>query len=134
MNWIRVRRPVIESEVFRIAKYGVVGVFATLIHVSAAYLYLFFLGTSVLFSNSFGFLFAFAASYTLQSKFVFARSLSFPKAARYFLVQFAALLVSVLVATLLVDANPYIKVLVVAFVLPLITFVIHRLWTFSEGN
>ena len=115
---------------FKIVRYGFIGGISTLIHIIVAFLYLHFVANSILFSNVSGFLSAFAFSYMVQSHFVFEHKLSLSKAWRYFIVQVVALMVSIVVAKY-IPLDNYLRVIVVAFILPLMTFFIHKLWTFS---
>ena len=52
------------------------------------------------------------------------------KAIKYFVVQFSALVVAIFSSELLSAYNSYLKTFVIALLLPLITFIIHKLWTF----
>jgi putative flippase GtrA len=117
---------------FQILKYAIFGIFSTLIHLSIAFASIYFLEASVVVSNLLGFLSAFTFSYLGQSKYVFNSSLSFKHASKYFLVQFFSLIVSLLFTLFLVDINSYIKTLIVIFLLPIITFILHKVWTFRQ--
>lgn len=114
----------------KIIRYACIGGSSTAIHIFVAFLYLKFIADSIFFSNIVGFLGAFLFSYALQSRYVFKHRLSFSKATRYFTVQVAALMVAIIL-TKLIPFDNYIKVVIIAFILPLITFFIHSLWTFS---
>jgi len=116
----------------KILRYALIGALSTLIHITMAFLTIYYVNDSVFISNTVGFLCAFGFSYWLQSVLVFKHALSYHKALRYFVVQFAALLVSMAVSYLIPLDNPYLKVLLVVIILPLCTYVIHHLWTFSK--
>ncbi|MDD2266022.1 GtrA family protein [Sulfuricurvum sp.] len=116
----------------KLIRYALIGGSSTLIHLGIAFLWLYFVNASLLFANMAGFSVAFMFSYTVQSRYVFLHSLSLPKAFRYFLVQFGALLASLFFSNILVGYNSYIKTLIVVILLPLITFVIHKVWTFRH--
>lgn len=122
---------IIKACDYKIIRYGCIGGISTLIHIIVAFLYLRFVADSTLFSNLFGFVVAFVFSYSVQSIYVFEHRLSFGKAKRYLVVQLGALALSILVAKLL-PYNNYVRVLIVAFILPVATFFIHKLWTFQE--
>jgi len=81
-----------------------------------------------------GFLVAYIFSYTIQSKFVFEREISRDRAIKYFLVQVGALVVAILLSDILDGFNSYIKSIIVALLLPLVTFFIHKFWTFKGEN
>lgn len=116
----------------KIVRYGFIGALSTLIHITMAFLTIYAISDSIFISNSVGFLCAFGFSYWLQSVFVFKHALSYHKALKYFVVQFAALLLSMAVTYLAPLDNAYLKVLLVVIILPLCTYVIHHLWTFSK--
>ena len=118
----------------KIVRYAFIGIISTAIHLSIAYAYLYFIHNSVLLSNIIGFLSAYLFSYTIQSKYVFEHAVSLKKAAKYFIVQFASLLLAIGISYMAIMYNSYIKTLTVAFLLPLITFIVHKFWTFSDKN
>ena len=118
----------------KIVRYGIIGVVSTGIHLSVAYAYLYLVNDSVLISNIIGFLSAYLFSYLIQSKYVFEHAVSIPKAVKYFTVQFSALLTAIGISHISVMYNSYIKTLTVAFLLPIITFIIHKFWTFSDTH
>jgi putative flippase GtrA len=116
----------------KIVKYGIIGAISTLIHISTAYTYIYLINNSVFYSNIIGFLFAFSFSYIFQSKLVFKHAISYIKAFKYFIVQFMSLLVAIVISDYVPLGNSYLKVILVVVILPLITYVVHNIWTFSE--
>ncbi|KKD61496.1 polysaccharide synthesis protein GtrA [Grimontia sp. AD028] len=116
----------------RIIRYGLAGGLATLTHISVAFALLHFMAVSVFIANLLGFLTAFSVSYLLQSFFVFQQSLSLKNVSRFFVVQLTALLVSQLVSEAFQDTNNYLRVLLVVFMIPLVTYIIHRFWTYNN--
>jgi hypothetical protein len=38
------------------------------------------------------------------------------------------------ISELFSDVNSYIRVLIVVVILPIITYLVHKVWTFSESN
>ena len=116
---------------YKIVRYGVVGGFSTFIHFLFAFLYIYSINSSVFQSNIVGFLIAYIFSYLMQSKFVFEHKVNIEKAVKYFIVQFGALLMAIAMSNLF-EYNSYIKTVIVVVLLPLITFVIHKFWTFKE--
>jgi putative flippase GtrA len=112
-------------------RYAFIGGVSTLIHIAGASLYIYFINSSLLQSNIVGFLLAYTFSYTIQSKFVFESKLSQAKAIKYFLVQVVALLIAIFVSDILDGYNSYIKTIIVALLLPLVTFFVHKFWTFK---
>ncbi|OEU61318.1 MAG: hypothetical protein BA867_11735 [Desulfobacterales bacterium S5133MH16] len=116
----------------QIVKYGIVGLISTIIHISIAFLLVYFIDESAFYSNVLGFICAFLFSYLSHSKFVFYSNLSLDKVSKFFLVQFISLLLAIAFANLAEGLNPYLKVLFVALILPLIAFMVHKVWTFAE--
>lgn len=114
----------------KLVRYAFIGGVSTLIHIGGASLYIYFINSSLLQSNMVGFLMAYTFSYTIQSKFVFEAKLSKSKALKYFAVQIVALLIAILFSDMLNEYNSYIKTVIVALVLPLVTFFVHKFWTF----
>lgn len=116
----------------RIIVYAVVGGISTLIHILAAYAYIYIVSNSIYMSNIIGFLSAFSFSYIMQSKLVFKKQLSYIKAIKYFVVQFISLLIAIIITDYTPIDNSYLEVVLVIILLPLITYFTHNLWTFSE--
>lgn len=112
-------------------RYGFIGGISTLIHISIASLYIYFINNSLFISNIIGFLVAYIFSYTIQSKFVFEHKVNLNKATKYFLVQIGALILAIFLSDILDGFNSYIKSIIVALLLPLVTFFIHKFWTFK---
>ena len=116
----------------KIVKYGLVGGISTLIHITAAYAYIYMVNNSIFISNIVGFLSAFGFSYIVQSKFVFKHAISYVRAFKYFIVQFISLLIAIVISDYAPLENSYLKVILVIVLLPLITYFTHNVWTFSE--
>ena len=119
---------------YKLVRYGVVGGLSTMMHIGIASLYIYKIKDSVLQSNIAGFLVAYVFSYIMQSIHVFGHAVSWQKAIRYFIVQFGSLLMSVMLSNLLIDYNSYVKTFFVIIFMPLITFVIHKVWTFGPSE
>ena len=116
----------------QLIKYGLVGIVSTLIHIAVASLYIYSLDENIFMANALGFCIAFTFSYTVQSLYVFGHNLEVPKLVKYFLVQFGALVLALFSSNFLASENLYFQTLVISVLLPLITFVIHKLWTFKD--
>jgi len=117
----------------RLVRYGIVGILSTAVHISAAFLFIYFVDPSLFFSNLFGFGWAYLFSYFFQSKFVFESDISLTKALKYLLVQLLSLLLAMGCSNAAAEFNVYLKVLLTAVILPLINFVVHKVWTFADG-
>ncbi len=115
----------------KIIRYGLIGILSTLIHVTMAFLYIYFVNDSIFISNIIGFLSAFGFSYLFQSKFVFQHTISYKKALKYFMVQSFALLLSIVISDLTSLGNAYLEVILVSIILPIMTYFLHKIWTFS---
>ena len=118
----------------KIIRYGLTGGISTAIHITVAYLYLYFVDTSLFVSNTLGFMVAFVFSYLVQSLYVFKHAIGLSKALKYFIVQFASLLAAIFISDYLPLENSYIKTILVILILPLITYVVHKFWTFKEAK
>jgi len=119
---------------YKIVKYSIVGVISTLIHIGTASLYIYYIDSSLFQSNIVGFLVAYIFSYIMQSKLVFEHEISLEKAIRYFIVQFGSLLTSIAISDMISDFNSYINTILVVAFMPLITFIIHKFWTFRVNK
>ena len=117
---------------YKLIRYAFVGGVSTFIHIFIASMYIYFVSDSVFQSNVTGFLFAYVFSYTVQSKLVFEHEVNIEKAIKYFIVQFAALLLAIVMSNLFDSYNSYIRTVIVVVLLPLITFTTHKFWTFKE--
>ncbi len=117
---------------YKIVRYVLVGGTSALIHMLIASLYIYLIDDSVLYSNIIGFLVAYIFSYLVQSKLVFEHAVSMEKAVKYFIVQFGALLLAILASEIFDSYNSYLRTLIVVMLLPLITFIMHKFWTFRE--
>lgn len=118
----------------RIVRFGVTGGLSSFTHIVVAFSWLYLLSSSVFIANMVGFLCAFGLSYLLQSHFVFQRKITTQNAKRFFVVQFSALMVSQLFSSLFQDSNHYARVLLVVFMIPLVTYLIHRCWTYKDSE
>ena len=116
----------------KLIRYALTGGIATTLHVTIAYLYIYFIDNSLFISNLLGFSVAFIFSYLLQSLFVFKHAIKLIKALKFFSVQFGSLLLSILISYYVPLENSYIKTLIILLLLPLITYVVHKFWTFQE--
>ena len=116
----------------QLVRYGFTGIVATAIHMLVAFACLHWWIDNLWLANMVGFGWAFCFSYTVQSLLVFKHQLGVRKAMLFLLVQLSALVVAIALADTLSMLNNYLRVVVTAFLLPLITFVIHKFWTFSD--
>ena len=115
-----------------IFRYILVGGISTLIHFVAAFCFIYIINASVFQSNLTGFLVAYVFSYLMQSKLVFRHEISFKKAGKYFIVQFTALLIAIASSNLFDSYNSYVQTAIIVILLPLVTFILHKFWTFEN--
>ena len=118
----------------QLLKYVIVGIVSSICHFFIASLYIMFIDRALFVSNLIGFMTAFVWSCFAQSKFVFKTTLSVKKVTRYFIVQFASLVLSVNLANMSELKNIYLKILLIVIILPVCTFVIHKFWTFVDNE
>ena len=116
----------------QVVKYGLVGALSTLIHICVAWTYMYFTNGFVAIANIAAFLVAYVFSYLAQSKIVFKSGLNLKKALRFFFIQFIALLIAMFLSDF-TDQNGYVKTVLIIFVMPIITFLIHKFWTFKQN-
>lgn len=126
---LRLKKTVLH---YCLLRFGITGGFATLTHLVIAFSILYFISKSVWLANFIGFLCAFCLSYLMQTLFVFKKTLSFSNLSRFFTVQFSALICSQSLSELIGTANHYLQVILVVITIPLITYIIHKMWTFKE--
>ncbi|MGF1751224.1 GtrA family protein [Vibrio cionasavignyae] len=117
---------------YRIVRFALTGGMATAIHLVVAFSFLHLIQDNVLFANIAGFSLAFIFSYFAQTLIVFKNKVNWGNALRFFMVQFGALLVSQGISELFSDLNSYVRVVMVVVILPIVTYVVHKVWTFSD--
>jgi putative flippase GtrA len=122
----------IKSHIVQLAKYGFFGVIATLVHLFTAWAIIYFFAASVFVSNTLAFFTAFIFSYIFQTLYVFNTSFHPKKFIKFFLVQYGTFLFSYLLSGIFPIQNSYLHTLLIVAIMPLITFVIHKFWTFKK--
>ncbi len=122
----------IKSHIVQLAKYGFFGVIATLVHLLTAWVIIYLFSASVFVSNLFAFLTAFIFSYIFQTLYVFESTFHIKKFLKFFCVQFGTFLFAYFTSDIFPIQNSYLHTLVIVAIMPLITFVIHKFWTFKE--
>ncbi len=122
----------IKTHILQLAKYGFFGVIATLVHLFTAWVIIYFFSASVFIANTFAFFTAFIFSYIFQTLYVFNTHFHIKRFMKFFLVQYGTFLASYLLSDVFVIQNGYLHTLLIVAIMPLITFVIHKFWTFKE--
>ncbi|WP_234494995.1 GtrA family protein [Vibrio maritimus] len=119
---------------YRVIRFALTGGLATAIHIAVAFSFIHLVQDNVLYANVLGFSIAFLFSYFAQTILVFRRSVNISNALRFFMVQFGALMISQGISELFSDWNSYIRVLMVVVILPIITYIIHKMWTYAGSS
>jgi len=122
----------IKSHILQLAKYGFFGVLATLIHLFTAWAVIYFFTASVFSANLVAFVTAFGFSYIFQTLYVFNSSFHFVKFIKFFSVQFGSFLLAYLLSDVFPVPNGYLHTLLIVAIMPIVTFTIHKFWTFKE--
>lgn len=115
----------------KLLRYGVIGGISTFIHMVIAFGWLYWVNDSIIIANILAFMISYVFSYAAQSKLVFKHSLNTTKALKYFIVQFSALWLSLGLSAFF-KSSPYLKTLIILAIMPLITYIIHKFWTFAH--
>lgn len=118
---------------FKFIRYGLIGICSTGIHIFVAFLFIRFIAPSIFLSNIAGFLIALNFSYYTQLKWVFDSRFTSLKFFKYFFVQAASLIIAIIASNTLDHLSIYLKTVVTAFILPVITFFVHKVWTFADS-
>lgn len=121
----------ISNHIHQLIKYAFFGVIATLVHLLTAWILIFFSMASVFIANTFAFFTAFIFSYIFQSLYVFNTAFHFKKFIKFFLVQYGTFLVSYLLSDMVPIVNGYLHTFLIVTIMPFITFIIHKFWTFK---
>lgn len=116
----------------QIAKYGLFGIIATLIHLVTAWSLVYLFDSSFFYANLSAFLLAFISSYIFQTLYVFESHFEINKLVKFFLVQFGVFLLSYAATNLFLLTNQYLQTLLLVVIMPLLSFFVHKLWTFKR--
>ncbi|WP_020589588.1 GtrA family protein [Desulfobacter curvatus] len=119
---------------YQLVKYGIVGISSAAIHFCVASIFVSVIYKSFFLSNVSGFFLAFLWSYFAQSKYVFSSNFSKIKGMKFFFVQATSLLLVIGIANKLCESSIYLKIFVVAMVLPVCAFFVHKFWTFVDNK
>jgi putative flippase GtrA len=122
----------IKAHILQLAKYGFFGVIATLVHLLTAWAIIYLFAASVFIANTVAFFTAFIFSYIFQTLYVFNTHFHIKRFMKFFLVQYGTFLFSFVISDIFPIANSYLHTLLIVAIMPLITFVIHKFWTFKE--
>ena len=123
------------------ARFGLVGIAATAVHILVVYVLLSETLLPTLLANTLAFLTAFGISFSSNYIWTFQSPGNPPRALRRFLlISVSAFAINTLILAVILSAqwlSPFFAVTVSSTVMPLITFLVSRLWGFqyaSHGN
>ena len=122
----------IRLERVKLARFGASGVFATGLHVGIALTLIADAGMSPSWANAIAFTWATTASYLLNTFWSFSALPALMNAGRFALVSLGGLTLTALVSRLtqLEGGSPALGIALVVCVVPPLTFVAHRCWTY----
>ncbi|QJP06768.1 GtrA family protein [Pseudomonas multiresinivorans] len=134
--------PSLQSRLWRelliAARFGIVGIGATALHISVAWSLITYMATPALLANLIAFLCAFGLSFGGNYLWTFSTPGSPAKAIRrFFVISLSAFLAnSALLATILASGwlSPRLAVVASAAVVPGFTFLASRLWGFRQQH
>lgn len=123
------------QELITAARFGLVGVFATAVHITLVWVLLRHTATPPLVANTLAFLTAFGVSFSGNYWWTF-RSPGHPRRAmyRFFLISGSAFLINTLVLALLLQAAwlpPHLAAVCSASLVPVLSYLASRLWGFK---
>ena len=115
-------------------RYGFVGIGSTTIHVVVAFVFLQLVGTSLLIANISAFFSALFFSYFGNALWSFESTSGVKSMGKFLVVSVASLFLIVVISNWVTENGfpPYIGILCVAVAIPMISFVLQKLWVFSQ--
>jgi len=129
-------RQFVWKEILYASRFGLVGIMATLIHMTVVWFLVSFYPLPVLASNLIAFLVAFSVSFSGNYYWTFRANCSLKKAlTRLFLISGSAFLVNSFLLSWLLDRgffSPTVSAITAVGIIPVITFVSSRLWVFRN--
>ncbi|MCK2087414.1 GtrA family protein [Thauera aromatica] len=128
-------RSIFISELLLTARFGLVGILSTTLHVAIAWLLLSITTLPIIAANTLAFSIAFGFSFTGNYLWTFSAHRSARRAAfRFFLISISAFIFnSAILITALhyLPADPAFSAACSAMIIPIITFIASRLWCFN---
>ncbi|CAN7679932.1 GtrA family protein [Trinickia sp. LjRoot230] len=121
-----------QSDLSRIARFGVSGLLATGCHVAVAAWAIDYAGWSSMPANTFAFVCATVGSYLLQTLWSFSSRVGRKTLLRFLVVSIGGVTLTALVSHAAERAGigPWLGIAMVICVVPPFTFVAHRSWTY----
>lgn len=115
-------------------RFSAVGLLATAAHTCTAFYLIYFLNHDALTANTLGFLSALGISFFINAKWTFRRTIQWRQFFRFASIASLTYLLIVLISKLSEDSDfhPAYSVLLIALIIPLINFLMHKFWTFNQ--
>lgn len=115
-------------------RYGLVGAISTTIHVVAAFFFLNIVGVTLLMANVGAFFTAISVSYFGNALWSFEAGGEVRSMGRFFAASGVTLALIVLISNGVTMAGlpPYTGILMIAVVIPIVGFLIQKLWVFNR--
>jgi len=117
-----------------IIRYGLVGLFSTLIHLSIAFLLIYISTINIVLINSIAFSIALLFSYICNLKIVFKLKFCKENFLKFVIVSLITFSIIIIVSYFgeKYNLNPYLIVVIITIIIPLLTFFLHKSWTFKK--
>lgn len=127
----------LRKPIAQLLRFGIVGVAATIVHMSVAFALHYLLNLSPLLSNFFAFLVAWCVSYAGQFSWTFKNSSAGHKqsAPKFFAVSVLSLILNQIIIWVTAEYFQipfYLAVIFVVTSVPLVTFFLSKYWVFRE--
>jgi len=121
-----------RSEWIKLLRFGVSGLLITGLHASIALTLIEYAGTGPALANALAFVCSTAGSYLLNTLWSFSSSPALANVWRFALVSLGGLTLTALVseATQIAGGGPGLGIAMVICVVPPVTFIAHRCWTY----
>ena len=115
-------------------RYGFVGIGSTTIHVTVAFALLHFVEVSLLIANISAFFAALSFSYFGNALWSFESGSGAKSMSKFLVVSVATLSLIVVISNWVTEAGipPYLGIGMIAVVIPLVSFVLQKLWVFNR--
>ena len=125
-------------EIITAARFGLVGLISTVVHIAIVFLLLTFASVGPMLANTLAFLTAFCISFTGNYLWTF-RSPGNPRRAafRFFVIAFGAFIINTLILSFLIQGNWFsvgFSAMIAASAMPALSYLLSRFWGFLGIN
>ncbi|MBA1204478.1 GtrA family protein [Pseudomonas capeferrum] len=127
---------IIPEKYHQFIRFALVGVANTLAHALVVVALMEALSPPAAVANGVAFVFANLMSYTLNSRFTFRMPMSFAGYRRFLLVSLVSLALTLLITSAVEYAGLHysIGLLMVIFVVPVLNYLVMKIWAFAPAN